>query len=254
MAAVTFAGATWVTTGGNATVVATPAVGDLIIVIAAATGGGPTAVVDNQTPAGVYDKISSDFTGFSTAGILNAWVRTQKITAASSTTWTATETSSTGGGLCVLRISGLSVVGLGAIRGAGGQSTGTAGTTPTPILLKRSGITYAGALAALAGNIVIGAVANGATAASMTPRGTPVYTEDFDNGYSIPSTGLEVMHIVTGETASSIAWGSTSATQFASIALEVQTGPYIADWLGYNLDDPGATITRMAVQNISSYW
>src|SRR6187551_2611783 len=168
MASVTLAGTTWVTTGGNTTVVATPAVGDLIIVIAASSGlaGGTTAVSDNQTPAGVFDQVQADFTGFSTTGVLTAWVRSKFITAASSTTWTASQGSSSGGGLCVLRISGMSITGLGAIRGAGGQSTGTAGTTPAPVLLGRSGTSYSGTLAALTGNVIISAVANGATAAS----------------------------------------------------------------------------------------
>jgi len=223
VAAVTYAGTTWDTNAGNKTVVATPAVGDAIIVIAGTSGlaGGTTSVTDNQAVASSYTQIDVDYTGFSTTGVLTAWVRNSLITAASSTTWTAAQASSSGGGLGVIRISGISIVGLGSIRGCGGQSSGGAGTTPAPVLLRRVGTTFSGTQAALTGNVMVSAVCNGATAASMTVRSAPAYTEDFDNGYSVPGTGLCVSHIASGETASTITWGSTSATTFASIAFEV---------------------------------
>jgi len=234
MAAVTYAGTTWVTTGGNTTVVATPAVGDAIVVIAATSGlaGGTINVSDNQAVTSTYTQIDVDYTGFSTTGVLTAWVRNNLITAASSTTWTATQTGSSGGGLGVIRISGISIVGLGSIRGCGGQSTGTAGTTPAPVLLRRLGTTFSGTQAALTGNVVISAACNGATAASFTARSSPVYTKDFDNGYNTPATGLCVSHIASGETASTITWGGTSATQFASIALEVDASVPNYSWVG----------------------
>ena len=138
MATQTLAGNTWITTGGNTTVVATPALLDLIIVFAGTSGlaGGTINVTDNNSGgAGTYQQIHTDFTGFSTTGVLTAWVRTALIRSASSTTFTATQTGSSGGGLIVYRIAGMSIVGLGAIRGAGGQSAGTLGTTPAPVLL-----------------------------------------------------------------------------------------------------------------------
>lgn len=51
MAAVTRAGNTWDTTAGNKTVTATPAAGDLIVVIAATSGlaGGTISVTDNNS-------------------------------------------------------------------------------------------------------------------------------------------------------------------------------------------------------------
>jgi hypothetical protein len=230
MAAVTLAGTTWDTNAGNKTVVATPAVGDLIIVIAPATGVATSVVTDNQTPAGVYNKINANFTGFSTAGDLSAWVRTAYITAASSTTWTVTQTSSTGGGLCVLRISGMSTAGIGAIRGCGGQTAGTLGTTPAPVLLRRSANVYSGTQAALTTNVIIGAVCNGTNGATtVTPPAS--YTEHFDNGYNVPATGFEVCSINSGITASTITFGSTTATAFASIAIELECSVPQYDWV-----------------------
>lgn len=239
MAAVTSAGSAWTTTAGNKTVTATPALGDAIVIITGTSGlaGGTISVSDNQAIAGTYTQVGPDFSGFGTTGFLSIYVRDRLITAASSTIFTASQVGSSGGGLVVLRISGISIVGLGSIRGAGGQSTGTAGTTPAPVLLGRVGTTFSGTQAALTGNVIISAVANGATAASMTVRSSPAYVEDFDNGYSTPSTGLCVSHINSGDTASTITWGSTSATQFASMALELDASVPQFDWVtGQGID------------------
>jgi hypothetical protein len=148
-------------------------------------------------------------------------VRNNYITAASSTTFTATQASSSGGGLAVFRIASCNIIGLGAIRGMGGVSSGTLGTTPAPVLLARVGTTFTGTLAALTANGMITAVANGSNLANVTIRSAPAYTRDADLGYNTPATGLDVGHINSGETASTITWGGTSATAFASIAIEV---------------------------------
>src|SRR5215472_6834494 len=109
---VTHAGSVWTTTAGNKTVTATPALGDLIVVIAPATGVATTGVTDNNTDGlGTYTKIGSSFTGFSTAGDLSVWVRNALVGSASSTIFTAAQGSSTGGGLDVLRVSGMSRTG-----------------------------------------------------------------------------------------------------------------------------------------------
>lgn len=225
MAAVTSAGSAWTTTAGNKTVTATPAVGDLIVVIAGTSGlsGGTISVSDNQSPAGTYDQISSDFTGFSTTGVLTMWVRNTLITAASSTVFTATQTGSSGGGLVVYRISGMSIVGEGAVRGAGGQSSGGAGATPGPVLLRRVGTTYSGTQAALTANVIVGAVCNGSTPAGLTPPASFTEAPTPDLGYSSPTTGIETCFSNSGITASTITWGGTSATAFASMVVELDT-------------------------------
>ena len=206
-ATVTNRGTTFTTTSGNTTVVATPAVGDLIVVFAASSGVATTAITD--TAGGTYVQVDSNRTGFSTTGTLNAWVRTAAIASAVSTTWTATQTSSTGGGLTVFSVSGMSVFGASAVRSSGGQSTGTAVTTPAPVL----------SATPLTSNPVLVAIANGTSPATMTPR--TGYTESTDVGYITPATGLEASFIASGETIATLTQGSTSGTVFASIALEL---------------------------------
>lgn len=232
MAAVAVLGTTvWDTTGGNRTITATPTLLDLIVIVAPATGVATSAVSDNNTDGrGTYAKISSSFTGFSTAGDLSIWIRNALIGSGTSTIFSVTQTASTGGGFLIYRVTGMSIVGLGAVRGAGGQSAGTLGTTPAPILLRRVGTTFSGTQAGLTGNPMIGAVCNGTNSATTVTQPAS-WTEDFDNGYNVPATGLEACHRDSGNTASTITFGSTTATAFASMAVELDASVPQYDWV-----------------------
>lgn len=255
MASITNAGSSFVTTGGDRTVTATPALADLIVVIAATSGlsGGTTAVTDNNSGgAGTYAQISSDFTGFSTTGVLTAWIRNALIRSASSTIFTAAQASSSGGGLLVYRISGMSIVGLGAVRGAGGQSSGGAAATPAPVLLRRTGTTFATTQAALTANAMVGAVANGTNAATLTAPAS--WTESADLGYATPTTGLEVAFRNSGETNSTITWGSTSGTAFASIAVELDVSVPQYDWVVTGKADRDREIWVQSAVGRQSTW
>lgn len=212
MATVTHLGATFNTTAGNKTVVATPAVGDLIVVVTACSGLAPgsTNVVDNNS-SGTYTQVGTARTGFSTTGLLQVWIRDSFIAAASSTTFTAQQPSSTGGGLSVFKVTGMLRTGANAALQTAGQSTGTAGATPAPAF----------AAAVNTANPVIGGVGNGTSPATLTPRAS--FTEGTDLGYSTPTTGLETMFRSSGETGTTMTWGSTSATAFASSVVELDT-------------------------------
>lgn len=211
MAVTTVAGSKFTTTAGNKTVTATPAIGDLIVIIAPATGVATSAVTDNNN-SGTYTKIGSSFTGWSTSGDLSIWVRNELIAQAISTTFTATQTSSTGGGMIVYRIRGVQLKGSAAVRSSGGQSSGTAATTPAPVLSNTP----------LTGNVVIAAVASG-TNSTTTVAQRSGYTEDFDNGYATPTAGFEACHRDSGETSATLTFGGTCASIFASIAVEIDT-------------------------------
>jgi hypothetical protein len=86
---------------------------------------------------------------------------------------------------------------------------GAAAATPTCVLNS----------AALTTNALIGAVFNGTNPATMTPRAS--WTERADVGYATPTSGLEVMSRDSGETATSIAWGGTSASAFCASVFEL---------------------------------
>src|SRR3990170_2072154 len=110
MATVSSLGQTWTTTAGNKTVVATPAVNDLIVVVHGMSGwgaGDASTITDNNAGGGgTYSKamIEGTSTGGGTAGMLLISIRTALITSATSTTFTCTNTGDTGGGLTVLKV------------------------------------------------------------------------------------------------------------------------------------------------------
>lgn len=211
-AVVQSAGVTWDTAAGNKTVTATPAVGDLIVVVAASSGlaGGATAVTDDNA-AGTYTQVDADRSGFSTTGILTVWVRTALIASAVSTIFSAAEAGSTGGGLVVLRVAGMTLTGAAAVRSNGGQSTGASGTAPAPVLSQLP----------LALSPIISAVASGTNGGGTTVR--TGYADVAISGYNTPATGLDVCFLNSGEREGTITWGGNAPSQFASFAIELNT-------------------------------
>lgn len=243
------------TTAGNKGITATPTLGDLIVIFAPCTlAGGTTSVTDNNTDGlGQYTQVHSDFTGFSTNGVLTAWIRNSLIGSATSTVFTANQAGSTGGGLLIYRVTSMSIVGLGAVRGAGGQSAGTAGTTPAPVLLRRTGTTFSGTQAALTANAMVGCVCNG-TNSTTTVTQPASWTESFDNGYSTPATGMEVCFRNSGETNSTITFGSTTATAFASLVIELDVSVPLFDWVQPGEPDKSGNILQQGAVGRKATW
>lgn len=215
MPAWTFAATLWNTTAGNKSAAAfAPAVGDLLVVVAGSSGlaGGTTAVADdNPGGAGTYTQVDTDRTGFSTTGVLTVWIRTALITNSGNTTVTASQAGSTGGGLHVYRLSGMTLVGASAVRSNGGESSGTAGTTPAPVLNQ----------APHARNPILMAVAAGANAAVMAARTD--YSEGADAGYNTPATGLGSAVLNSGENSATLTCSGTTSTTFASVGIELES-------------------------------
>jgi hypothetical protein len=214
MATVTLLGtATFTTTSGTKTVTATPAVNDLIVIITAHTGNTSSAspTDNNSGGAGTYSLIDSAVK-VTSADTMRVFIRDAFIQSATSTIFTHAPGASSGGGLAVFKVTGMSRTGTIADKQSAKQDNQASGT-PAPVF----------ATNVLTANAVIGAVFNGANPATMTPRGTPSYTEAFDTGYNTPTTGLEAMYINSGETATTITWGSSSASAFCSIAIELDT-------------------------------
>jgi len=222
MAAWTFAGTIWNTTAGDKTVTATPAVGDLIVIVAGTSGlaGGTTACSDNNS-AGTYTQVDVDRTFGANTGVLTVWVRDALIAAASSTIFTASQASSSGGGLHVYRLSGMALTGASAVRSAGGQSAGGAGATPAPVLSQ----------APHARNPILIAVAADQNAASMNPR--TGYAEGADAGYNTPTTGMGSAVLNSGEITATLTFGGTTAAAFGSVGIEMETQERSYHGLGY---------------------
>jgi len=213
MAAVTLLGSVLNTTNGSKTVTATPAVGDLIVIIAAHTGNTSSAApTDNNADGlGTYSLVNSAVKA-SSADTMRAWVRSAFIGSATSTVFSTAPGTTTGGGMAVLKVTGMSRKALAAVLQSAIQSNQAAGT-PAPVF----------AAAAQTANAIVAALFNATNPATMTARSSPAYTERVDTGYATPTTGFEVMTINSGETGTTITWGNSSASAFASIALELDT-------------------------------
>jgi len=214
VATVSFAGATFNTTSGTKTVVATPQLGDLIVIVTAHTGNTSAAApTDDQADGAVYAEISAcACVKVSSADQMRVFVRGNLIQSAVSTTFTHAPGTSTGGGLIVWGVRGLARTGSNAAR-QGAKQDNQASGTPTPVL----------GSAALTGNPLISAAFNGTNPGGITARSSPAWTRDADGGYNSPTSGLDGAHINSGETATSIAWGSSSASAFCSTVVEFDT-------------------------------
>ena len=222
MAVVSSLGITFATASGTETVVATPALGDLIVIIAAYTGNvTTTAPTDNNADGhGTYTLVTSALANTSVDRIL-MWVRADAVQRAASTTFTLAPGATTGGGLQVFKITGMTTA---SVRRSGAQANGAAAGTPAAAL----------GAAALTGNPLIGAVLNGTNPATMTPP--TGFTESQDVGYTVPAAGLETAFASSGITASTITWGSTSATAFGAVAAEFDSSVGRPGYVG-NFED-----------------
>jgi len=221
MAVGTNAGQTWNTTAGNKTVVATPALNDLIVVIHGMSGqfgSDNSTITDNNSDGlGTYTKYGAG-TGnpYATVGVsgIAIWfsVRDALVGSASSTTFTATNSGDTGGGLTVLRFSGMTLAGAAAVL----QSVAESAQSETPPEVTFSSTT-------LTGNPVILAT----MVDDDTPNFTPPsgFTEATDTGWTTPAAGIEVCWDDSGNTATLFSWtGALGGTAHANIGIELDTG------------------------------
>jgi hypothetical protein len=219
MASVRTNGVTFTTTAGVKTVVLTSAVGDLWIVMGAETGVTTTPTLTDDQAGGTYTLITSALKNTS-ADKQFAWVRNALFTSAVSTTVTFTPSGDTGGGCCVIAISGMSRYGLDAIRQNAKQENIASGT-PAPVFT----------FAALTANLCIGSVHDATNGNSVVQPAS--WSELQDVGYNTPTTGLEVASRDSGETNSTITWGGAAASAFSAMALELDVTRILAPLLLY---------------------
>lgn len=210
MVTVSTGGTTWNTNAGNKTVTFTPSVGDVLVAVCANSGrttAQPPTVTDNNS-SGTYDRIAVSSTKNTSADSMWVFVRTQPIPAASSTIVTMTQASDSGGGLCVVRLGGMSRFGLQAVRQAKAQNNQAAGTPS--ITLDNAPLGNGG---------LVGAVFTTSNSTNNTsqPAG---WSEQTDLGYTTPTSGLEVATNGLGDTNNPVAWLAATPSAFGSIVVE----------------------------------
>lgn len=188
----------------------TPAANDLLVAIAFFTGNTAAITISDSQGGATWVEITSALKNAS-ADRIRVFVRSAKV-AASAMTVTSTRTgTTTGGGLVVLRVSGMSRNGAAAVRQSARQENQAGGATPAPSFLA----------ACLTANPTIVAVFNGTNPAGITPNAS--WSERADTGYGTPNTGIEVATRDSGFTGTTITGSNTSASAWCSIALELDT-------------------------------
>lgn len=127
-------------------------------------------------------------------------------------TWDCSADSATGCIMFMVRVSGMSRTGSSAIRQFANQNNQAGGGTPAPSF----------AVAALTGNPTLGFIFNATNPAGMTP---PTSWSELraDAGYGSPTTGGEYVVRNSGFTGTTITWGSTSASAFCAMIIELDT-------------------------------
>lgn len=211
MATVSLLGSTINTNAGTKTVTATPAVGDLIIIVQFQaqdyTWSSPT---DNKS--GTYTLIVEQLGTWQSSSGCKAYVRDSFITDASSTIFTSANPGyDTGGGIAVIKVTGMSKYGASAIRQSRAGRTFSF-VAPT--------ITFTSS--PLTTNIVINAVC---TATIQTINVKTGYTSLLNSNFYTPSFSYQIQSIDNGETRNSVDWGAgtTTSNDYGMIAFELDT-------------------------------
>ena len=206
-------GATFNTTSGTKTVTGTPDVGDLIIIITAHSANtSATAPTDNNAGGGgTYTQVESRVK-VTSADRMQIFIRDALITSATSTVFTHAPGTSSGGGLTVLKVSGMTAVGVAAKLQSGGVDNVASGT-PT--------MTWTGGGSSSGSNPVISAVFNTSNAAGTMVKPTAFDTKVADLAYTATTNGLGVATDEAGFTGTTVTWGFSSATAFCVVALEL---------------------------------
>lgn len=214
----THAGSTWNTTAGTKTVVATPAAGDLIVVIHGMSDGAPgddSVVTDNNSDGlGTYDRFGTSTTPMSNGGGTNGalWlsIRRSFVGSATSTTFTVTNTGDTGGGMTVMRFSGMKRTGFSAVRQTAAESVQSE-NPPT--------ITF-GATTDTNNPIFLFVMGEDNPAAVTQPTG---FAEPGDTGWATPTTGIEGAFDDAGNAATLFAWSGGALTDHNEVGVELDT-------------------------------
>lgn len=221
MATVTLLGTTVFNTNtGTKTVTTTPAVGDLIVIVTAHSGNTSTATPtdDNTDGLGAYTTVTTAVK-FVSADTMMIHIRNATVGSATSTIFTHAPGTSTGGGLAIFAVSGMTKTGSTAKQQVGNTDNQTTSGAPS--------VSFPGA--ALTANAIIGAVFSAGGAITATP--SPAYTQDTLKTYISPAAQLETQHVNSGETNTTVTWGGSATQPFCAVLLELDISsstPFVA--------------------------
>jgi len=184
----------------------TPTNGDLLVLLASIwdTTTDPGTVSDSL--GGSWTRVFDYDTDYQSVWIRSAFSDGSALTV----TVDVTGDPATGAILFVARASGMSRTGAAAFR-QGNNNTGGGGTAPNTTF----------AAAALTGNPTIAKMHNITNPAGLTPPTN--WTEQVDTGHNQPTAGAEYATRDSGFTGTTITWGSSSASGWRAVSIELDS-------------------------------
>lgn len=190
----------------------TPAVGDLIVVLAQTSGqNNATCTCTSSIGGFTYTRINGAAYGTNSHRCY-LFVSDALVSSATSQTVTiAPSVAANGSTIFVFSVSGMTQVGSAAVLQSAVQQNGAAAATPAPAF----------AAAALTSNPTLGIVGNLSNPAGMTAPSGWTEPAGGDLGYTSPLAGGEVVFRDSGFTGTTVTWGSTSASVFGAIIVEL---------------------------------
>lgn len=196
----------------------TPGSGDLHIVFVVATDTvQATATLTNSNGITTYTQFLRATYASSAHSIYGFVSDSLGATGSQTVTFDTASDPATGTLIFVYSIGSMTKFGLSAILQSTKQDNGAAAGTPAPAF----------GVSALTGNPTLGCIGNNTNPAGMTPPTNWTESASGDLGYINPATGGEVVHRDSGFTGTTITWGSTSASTFGALIVEVDARIYI---------------------------
>lgn len=194
----------------------TPAVGDFLVVFLMVEASLDSPGNLTSSVGGFTFTQARRTTYQAGVGGFYVFVADALVSSAVSQTVTTTPTDAGAGSIIsVYSVSGMTLTGLIAVRRIGGKTTTSSATTPN--------FSW-DSLDSASGDVCLGAIANSTNPAGISPPAS--WSESQDTGYTTGAvTGLETAFSNSGETGSTITWGSNSATSWASLGIELNTTP-----------------------------
>lgn len=202
------------TSGTNPSVAVTPVANDLFIVFCNAVGNTNTSpTCSDGNTGGTYTLLwTAQFGGG--ANTTSCFVRNSLVPNTTSTTVTVAIGAHTATEIAVYAIGGAPTAGSTAIVQSATQANQAGSTTPTPTFSSTPNPT----------NLILSFVGNTNNPANITVSGGGVpWTRDQNAGQA--GCGISTEHTNNSLQTTAVAWGSTSATAFASGAVEIATVP-----------------------------
>jgi hypothetical protein len=228
------------TTGTSPTATITPVAGDLFLVFCQATGNtNATPTCSDGNTGGAYTLLFAE--GSNTNGnYLSCFVRNNLLANTTSTTVTVACGAHSAAEICVVAVSGAPVAGAAAIVQYGVQANQAASTTPAPALNPLISV-----------DVILSAVGNATNPAGVAvPSNTQIWTWTRPQNAGQTGCGLGVSYstgAIGALPGGAVTWGSTSASVFASCAVEIgagaaNAGVNVSKLVGYGVMAPPAGV------------